>query len=855
MNYDMQRLIKILTASLLLLPFCCYAEDAAEGSDAGQDSALFSPSGDDRLAIPPELERIASEKPGEPQPEVAQAAKSADVGSRAKSAAAPAASEASPAGETPAAPAKHSAKKLKKVPHANPSAMPANLKIPEGMPGKPPSLPPGLKPPTERPGVPGNSRKSAEITSSAQPNSTLKITALALPEVKMDETVGNLDFSDMPVNDLLDMLQNFTGKAILRQSTIAGTFTFKSQGVLTRRQAIEAIVSLLALNGVAVSPVGSLYLKAVPATAAANNAPFLIEDSTLEYEPSQEMCSKLFHIDFMAVPEAVTALSGCQSGLVGTSVIPFEKNSSVLATDCITNLQRMETLLSKIDKPSKSSQKILFFALKNVAARDAMSRCQQLLAGPMAARFQGNTTVDADERTNQLIAYTHPANEAILRELVENLDRDVEPLTRTEMFNVRHADATDLCDVIKEVITGQKQVRNETTTTSSKNGAGAQANKQQPGAQQNNPRAQQANQAQTVVDNAGTQFSNYITIVPDERSNNIVATGTPSDIKLLGQIIEKLDAILPQVRIEVLIVDVTLTKNQNSGFDSFGIRYGKTDADGNSVGVGNGLGGGNKDVWLSPTVQNSAATVDAFSLENFSMNMVLNVAKSNSNVKVLSAPCIVTTHNREATITVGTKEPVVSSYSTSTSSDEDNATSISYEDIALELTVKPLIGSNGVVQLEITQKYNEVGDYVTIGDYSQPEVITREATSFVSVADGKMVVLGGLQKSQKTKVRDSVYILGDIPLLGRLFRPSTDTEKRDDLLIFIRPVILNNPEESNADAQKMLSRMDTAKEANHYLETGRFDEEEKKDAKSEDSKADKTGQASDSNKVMRHKGK
>jgi len=644
--------------------------------------------------------------------------------------------------------------------------------------------------------------------------------------VNQDDKVGEQSFSDMPLNDILDMLQNLTGKSVLRQNSVAGNFSFKSNGAMTRRQAVDAIVNLLAINGVSITPLGSLYLKAVPTTSAASNAPYLIEDSTLQYEASQAVCSKLFPIDFMAVPEAVTALSSMQSGLVGTSVIPFEKNRSILATDCVVNLQRMETLLSKIDKPSMDQGSILFFQLKNLSAKDAAARAQQMLSGALASRFQGNTTVDSDERTNQLIVYTHKANAALIQQLVDNLDKDVEPLTRTEMFSIHHADVTELCDVIKEVITGQKQVRSDTSGSSSKAASAAQSNRQQQRAQQ----VQMA--AQAVADNSGTQFSNYITIVPDERSNTLVATGTQSDIKLLSDIISKLDAILPQVRIEVVIAEVTLTKNQFSGLESFGVQYGSKAPDGalsGDVTSGNGLNGGNKDVWLTPVFNGGTMTMSPVSLENFAMSTVFKVAKTNSNVKVLSSPNIVTTHNREASIVIGSKEPVVSSYSTAaTSTSDQNVANIQYQDVALELTVKPLIGTNGVVQMEITQKINEVSKYVTIAGYGdQPVIGTREASSFVTVSSGKMVILGGLQKVTDEKTRNKVFLLGDIPILGRIFQPKTDKVTRTELIIFIRPVVLMNPDEADADAKKKIAETSPSADIDKFIENGNFRNEDK----------------------------
>jgi general secretion pathway protein D len=763
----------------------------ALGDDA--TAPTFGPAqGTPALEIPPELEAIASQKP-------LAAATTA----------------------TPQAPQRESAP-LPQPPAAGTATPPAP---PSFVVPPPPSFTPGAIPPPRRraptmqSSVPVRPAAAAEVTTNGTPG-------LFAAGINQEDKVGEQSFSDMPLNDILDMLQNLTGKSVLRQNSVAGNYSFKSNGAMTRRQAVDAIVNLLAINGVSITPLGTLYLKAVPATSAASNAPYLIEDSTLQYEASQAICSKLFPIDFMAVPEAVTALSAMQSGLVGTSVIPFEKNRSILATDCVVNLQRMETLLSKIDKPSVDQSSILFFQLKNLSAKDAAARAQQMLSGSLSARFTGNTTVDSDERTNQLIVYTHRANVALIQQLVDNLDKDVEPLTRTEMFNIHHADVTELCDVIKEVITGQKQVRSDTSGSSSKAASAAQSNRQQQRAQQ----VQQA--AQAVADNSGTQFSNYITIVPDERSNTLVATGTQSDIKLLSDIIAKLDAILPQVRIEVVIAEVTLTKNQFSGLESFGVQYGSKAPEGalsGDVTSGNGMDGGNKDVWLSPVFNGGTMSMSPVSLENFAMSTVFKVAKTNSNVKVLSSPNIVTTHNREASIVIGSKEPVVSSYSTAaTSTSDQNVANIQYQDVALELTVKPLIGSNGVVQMEITQKINEVSKYVTIAGYGdQPVIGTREASSFVTVSSGKMVILGGLQKVTDEKTRNKVFILGDIPLLGRLFQPKTDKVTRTELIIFIRPVVILNPDEADADAKKKIAESAPGADIDKFIENGNFRNEDK----------------------------
>jgi general secretion pathway protein D len=223
------------------------------------------------------------------------------------------------------------------------------------------------------------------------------------------------------------------------------------------------------------------------------------------------------------------------------------------------------------------------------------------------------------------------------------------------------------------------------------------------------------------------------------------------------------------------------------------------------------------------------------------MDVVFNVCKTNSNVQVLSAPNIVTTHNREASIIVGSREPVVTTAVTGTSSSDssDMVANIDYEDVALELTVKPLIGSNGIIQMEITQKINEVTSRVTLAGLGQQPVIgTRQASSFVSVGNGRMVVLGGLQKLKDTNNDDKVFILGDIPLLGRLFRPSNTEVARTELLIFIRPIVITTTEEADADARSKLGQIAPSSRVQNYLDNGSFiepaDDEQQEDSPTAD---------------------
>ena len=609
-----------------------------------------------------------------------------------------------------------------------------------------------------------------------------------------EQTVGIIRMSDMGTHEVLDMLEKFTGKPILRQQTLpALKVNFRSQGSMTRNEAILAIESILSLNGVAITEVGEKLLKAVPSATVRTQAPQMLENSTHDSSPSLKVYSKFFKLSYLTPAEVVPLI---QPLLTLGPPIAFERSNSLLIIDSLLNLQRIETILEKVDRAQEIEIKILFFQLKHASATDVVKRVKSMQSGSLKRYLGANTSFDADDRTNQLIVFTHPSNEKLITDLIEKIDIDVAPLTQTEIFYIKHADAVEVTTLIEQVITGQKKSRRERGD--------------QPSAQPETETAAPAGPAEAVRATVkNLQFSDYLTIVADPRGNSILVSGTPSDIIYLKEIIDKIDILLAQVRIEVVITEVTLSENQARGIDSFGINYnidGLNEIDFNITGAG-----------TTKLPQGYSLTG---SLRELSIESVIETAQRDSRVKVLSAPTIVTTHNREAIIRVGEQRPVITSSQSSLSGGAFVRSSVQFKDIGIELTVKPLIGSNGVIQMEIDQKVDSVVGTVTIDNNEQPIIGTRHATSFVSVGDGEMIVLGGLQELNETKSKGRLAFIGRIPLLGQLFGSKSVEITKRELLIFIRPTIITNTFEAHQDAMENIGRLQDKETLEEYLESG-----------------------------------
>jgi general secretion pathway protein D len=323
----------------------------------------------------------------------------------------------------------------------------------------PPPAPPSSLPPTNNR---AGSRTPAEQATTPTQEELLQRPSDLVDEEdpEMAELVGLIRIPEMGTNEVLEMLENFTGKPILRQQSLPSVkITFFSQGPLTRGEAITAIESLLALNGIAITSMGEKFLKAVPSAVINAQVARVWEGSTLDAVPSQTIYEKIFELDFLTTDEAAQLIQPLMSQ---GAPIAFDKSHLLLITDALINLQRIERLLPILDKPSALKTEMLFFELQNIGSDDVVQRIQSLAQGPLRRQLENNTTVESDDRTNQVIIFTHPSNTSLIENLVERLDVDVAPTTATEVFSIRYADATELVNIIEQIVTGQREVRQDT---------------------------------------------------------------------------------------------------------------------------------------------------------------------------------------------------------------------------------------------------------------------------------------------------------------------------------------------------------------------------------------------------------
>lgn len=452
----------------------------------------------------------------------------------------------------------------------------------------------------------------------------------------------------------------------------------------------------------------------------------------------------------------------------------------------------------------------------------------------------------ADERTNSLIVLANEEAIAALRELIARLDVDIDPASRSQIHVVylEHAKAQDVANVLSNLADGRSSgssasgTRTSTSSSRTATGAARTTNTRSSGGGtsqsfggMNRGRPEEPGGAgpEGVLPPPGVPggapaaggaaggvvaaFDSGMRITADENTNSLVIIAAPEDFRVLKGVIDRLDIPRRQVYVEAVVVEVGSEDSLELGVAAHGgapngesgLSYLSGQLNASSVflpvdtaGIVSGLAMGVLGQSLEVSIPDGTGgsipvTIPAFGI-------ALNALASNSEVSILSNPNLLVVDNEEASISVGRNVPfpVSSGYSTSGLP----VTSFQREDVGITLAVTPQINEANYVTMEISLEVAEVeGDVSSIDAASGgPITSSRKTENVVVVRDNQTIVIGGLIGTTETEIETKIPVLGDIPLLGVLFRGKGTTERKTNLLIFLTPHVINEP----ADLEEVL---------------------------------------------------
>jgi general secretion pathway protein D len=606
------------------------------------------------------------------------------------------------------------------------------------------------------------------------------------------------------VNAEIDGVARAMG-AILKQQFVVdprvkGTMTLYSEEPLSPREAYLSFLAALRGLGFTVVEVGGLFKVVPEADAKLQSGTVAIGETGRR---GDQILTQIFKLNHENANNLVPILRPLISP--NNTINANPGNNSLVITDYADNLQRIAKIIAAMDTASAGDVEVI--PLKYAVAADIAPVVQRLTdaggatgapAPGAAVAGAGGATILVDGRSNSLIVRAaSPTRMAAIRSTIQKLDQPTSASTgNIWVVHLKNADATKLAQVLRAAFGGGGGATGATpaspTPTATPVAAGGQT------VAGLSPQA-----AAPVAAGAGPSTGGFIQADPS--TNSLVITAPEPLYKQIRAMIDQLDTRRAQLYIESMIVEVSPTDDATFGFQWQGVLGDKGDK--NLIGVGTNFGSTGNIIGI-----NTGAASGNISLgEGFNIGLVRNfggtyalaaIARALANqtqTNVVSTPNLITLDNEEAKIVVGENVPFITGQFTNTGTATTNPfQTIERKDVGITLRIKPQIGEGGTVRMQIFQEQSSVKAETAAGTTNAgPSTTKRSIESTIVVDDGQIIVLGGLIEDRFTETKNKVPLLGDIPILGALFRSENRTRRKTNLMVFLRPMIMRTGEDAN----------------------------------------------------------
>ena len=565
---------------------------------------------------------------------------------------------------------------------------------------------------------------------------------------------GTLNLKNADIREVVTQISAITGKSFIIDPRVKGNVTVVSNTKMDSDTTYELFLSVLRVHGYAAVPSGNVIRIVQQVLAKQSGNPGDFSDNT----SSEELVTKVISVRNTASAELVKILRPLipQYGHIAGLTSP----NALIISDHASNIARLAEIVNRIDVAESSTTEIV--QLKEAWVEDMVALLEQLAPEQIGKGAKGpnKITLVASERTNSIVIKGDPGSISRVVALIKQLDIPANRAGTIQVVRLAHSDAAELAAILKELI--------------SQNGKG---------------------------DKPGQDIAT--SIQADEALNALVIKADPSTMAELKDIIAKLDVRRLQVLIEAVIVEVTTTFNRKLGTEFSVVDAGSnvplisttnTNISNLVNSIATAAAGG---ATALPSLDSNVVGAGRLSETGSNFALLISALATNNNVDLLSTPSITTMDNEEAKIFVGQNVPFRTGSTTTGSNGTTNPfTTIQRQEVGLTLDVTPHVHDGSLIRLEISQEVSEVVENQNIGSAGSADLITSTSTIDTTVLadNNEIIILGGLIRNNTTGTENKVPFLGDIPVLGRLFKStSTGTEKKN-LMIFLRPTVLNSVE-------------------------------------------------------------
>jgi general secretion pathway protein D len=618
------------------------------------------------------------------------------------------------------------------------------------------------------------------------------------PVSAAEESV-TLNFVNAEIESVIKAVSQITGKNFLLDPRVKGTINVVSGKPVPSSLAYSLLLSALRMQGFAAVEYNGVTKVMPEADAKTQAGP---TRSGAGGPRGDQMLTKVFALQHESAVQLVPVLRPLIAP--NNSINAYANNNTLVITDYADNLARLEKIIAALDTPFGEGPQVI--PIRHASAIDLVTMLGRLYGDTPQAGGDSSQRVSilADSRSNSLIVSSdNPGKVARIRALVETLDQPTAAAGNIHVIYLKNADATRVAHTLRAIATGEAPSPLQSTPLSSvstpsmpSTSAGAAAARVAPtGASQTFG----AGSAGALAGGAGF-------IQADTDNNALIITAPESVYNNLRRVVDMLDKRRAQVYVEALIVELTSDRASE-----FGIQWQDLTGSGPSnarvVGGTNFSSGGSNIVGLLENIAKASTTGTLGVSPGLNLGVIFgNTAggvpnlgvlarflETNAKANILSTPNILTLDNEEARIIVGSNVPFITGQYAQTGASVTASPFQTYDrrDVGLTLKIRPQISEGGIIRMQIFQEASSIQG-TTLSNPAGPVTNKRSIESSVVVDDGGIVVIGGLIEDSWAMGEDKVPVLGDIPVLGAMFRYETRKRTKTNLMVFLRPQIIRD---------------------------------------------------------------
>jgi general secretion pathway protein D len=585
----------------------------------------------------------------------------------------------------------------------------------------------------------------------------------------------SIDFNNVDINVFIKFMSELTATNFVVDQRVKGKVTIISPSKISLNEAYRVFESVLEVHGYTTVKAGDI-VKIVPAPdARSKNIKTLLREEAAS--PEDKVVTQLVPLKY-ADPVDIKRLF---TPMVSKSsvILAYQPTNTMIITDVHSNIRRLLKILRQIDIPG-IGQEISVIPIEYGDASkmvNLLSTVFKPTRKPAKGAPQKAVTMVADERTNLIVLLANEVDTLRIKQLIAMLDKEApRGKGKIHVYYCENANAEELAKVLQDVPTQE---------------AGAPKGKK-----------------------GAPMIAGKVRINADKATNSLIIMADQEDYKVLEEVIKKLDIPRSMVFIESLIMEVAFDKSLDIGIDWQA--FGETSISGKETAIGGqfssqGLIGPGALAQGGLTVGLITEQVNIAGLVVSNIAAIINAVKTDDEFRILSTPQVLTTDNEEARITVGENRP----YQTRSTTDPSGGTfeSFEYRDVGKILKITPHVTEGRLVRMKISLEVTNIDLASTLATSSTlPVTQKRTVDTTVIVKDSQTVVIGGLIDEGATTNETKVPVLGDIPVLGWLFRNRTETTEKTNLYIFLTPRVIKSPAEAKEIFQDKKGQMDTIQE-------------------------------------------